>query len=143
MPANRAACWSVLAKTERQQSDTAMTDKAEVIKTVCEALSAGTAGAAALAQAKYPFTPPPAGTRKFTEAQALRIFVRDGFIDRYSGMLLLFPPVLRILSHALPREFPYPLRATAALSPTLQHFRASAAASAPSVGFSLSDRFIS
>ena len=35
-----------------------------------------------------------------------RVFVRDGFIDRYSGDRLVFPPVLRILSAELPEEFP-------------------------------------
>lgn len=37
----------------------------------------------------------------------LLILARDGFIDRYSGEQLLFPPVLRILSHVLPEEFPF------------------------------------
>lgn len=36
-----------------------------------------------------------------------RIFVRDGFIDRYRGTRLVFPPTLRILSQYLPLEFPY------------------------------------
>lgn len=36
-----------------------------------------------------------------------KIFVRDGFIDRYKGTRLIFPPVLRLLSHYLPDEFPY------------------------------------
>jgi hypothetical protein len=36
-----------------------------------------------------------------------RIFARDGFIDRYRGTRLVFPPVLRLLSHYLPVEFPY------------------------------------
>jgi hypothetical protein len=39
--------------------------------------------------------------------QALRVFVRDGFIDRYSGNRLLFPPVLRLLSVMLPDAFPF------------------------------------
>lgn len=33
--------------------------------------------------------------------------MRDGFIDRYSGNQLLFPPVLRVLSSVLPAEFPF------------------------------------
>jgi len=36
-----------------------------------------------------------------------RIFARDGFIDRYRGSRLIFPPVLRLLSLYLPKEFPY------------------------------------
>ena len=35
------------------------------------------------------------------------VFVRDGFIDRYTGERLVFPPVLRVLSSILPSDFPY------------------------------------
>ena len=85
-----------------------MEDRTNIIKIICEALSSGdTAGASAIARAQYPFLPPPAATRKFTEAQALRVFVRDGFVDRYSGNRLLFPPVLRLLSVMLPDAFPF------------------------------------
>ncbi|MDA3833833.1 MAG: HNH endonuclease [Spirochaetales bacterium] len=45
--------------------------------------------------------------RRYTERQSLAVFIRDGFIDRYSGEKLLFPGVLRILSLSLPTEFPY------------------------------------
>ncbi len=37
----------------------------------------------------------------------MRIFVRDGFTDRYSGAPLIFPGTLRALSLLLPTEFPY------------------------------------
>jgi len=36
-----------------------------------------------------------------------KIFVRDGFIDRYKGTRLIFPPTLRIISKLLPLDFPY------------------------------------
>ena len=85
-----------------------MEDRANAIKIICETLSSGnTSGASAIARRQYPFIAPPAVTRKFTEAQALRVFVRDGFIDRYSGNRLLFPPVLRLLSVMLPDAFPF------------------------------------
>jgi hypothetical protein len=35
------------------------------------------------------------------------VFIRDGFIDRFSGNRLIFPPVLRVISVMLPNEFPY------------------------------------
>ena len=35
-------------------------------------------------------------------------FVRDGFIDRYSGKRLVFPASLYLISVLLPDEFPYP-----------------------------------
>jgi len=85
-----------------------MEDKANVIKIICEALSSGDiSGASAIARQQYPSLPPPAAVRNFAEAQALRVFVRDGFVDRYSGDRLLFPPVLRLLSLMLPTAFPF------------------------------------
>jgi len=37
----------------------------------------------------------------------MRIFMRDGFVDRYSGEHLVFPPVLRLLTAAMPTVFPF------------------------------------
>jgi hypothetical protein len=34
------------------------------------------------------------------------VFLRDGFVDRYSGERLVFPPVLRVISLELPEVFP-------------------------------------
>lgn len=45
--------------------------------------------------------------RKMTISEKLKIFMRDGFIDRYSGERLVFPNVLRLISHELPISFPY------------------------------------
>ena len=86
-----------------------MKAKAEAIKTICDVLaSRGAAEASGIAWQEYPFIPaPPAVTRKYTEAQALRVFVRDGFVDRYSGDLLVFPPALRVLTALLPDDFPF------------------------------------
>jgi hypothetical protein len=36
-----------------------------------------------------------------------RVSCRGGFIDRYRGTRLVFPPVLRMLSLYLPDAFPY------------------------------------
>ncbi|MBN8671468.1 MAG: HNH endonuclease [Chitinophagales bacterium] len=35
-----------------------------------------------------------------------KVFLRDGFIDRYSGEKLLFPGIFRILQLELPNDFP-------------------------------------
>ena len=40
-------------------------------------------------------------------AEALAVFIRDGFIDRYSADRLIFPGVFCRLSQACPEEFPY------------------------------------
>src|SRR6187200_768567 len=36
-----------------------------------------------------------------------QLYLRDGFIDRYEGTRLIFPGVLRLLSHLMPLDFPY------------------------------------
>ena len=35
------------------------------------------------------------------------MFLRDGFVDRYTGEQLIFPGTLRLVSHLLPTEIPY------------------------------------
>lgn len=85
-----------------------MLEKAAVIAEVCSVLIHGAPHAAAsLLQREYPFAPEPVTKRKYGERQSTRVFIRDGFRDRYTGERLIFPPVLRMLSLALPNEFPY------------------------------------
>lgn len=43
----------------------------------------------------------------FHQSDYTPIFIRDGFVDRYTGDYLIFPPVLRVLSIILPNDFPY------------------------------------
>ena len=45
--------------------------------------------------------------RHYSDYQKIKIFLRDGFIDRYSGEKMVFPPVLRLLSSLMPDEFPF------------------------------------
>ena len=45
--------------------------------------------------------------RNMSGEQTLKIFIRDGFIDRYSGKKLLFPGVLRIITQELGDVFPF------------------------------------
>lgn len=51
----------------------------------------------------------PAGRtqRRYSSEQKTRLFLRDGFADRYSGEPLVFPGVLRLLSYLFPETFPY------------------------------------
>lgn len=56
---------------------------------------------------RYPVEPVLRPTRVIPPLEAARVFVRDGFLDRYSGERLVFPGVLRLLSHLMPREFPF------------------------------------
>ena len=92
---------------QRLLGDRAM-DASLVLKAVCRDLLEGSNDTAAdLLRREYPFAPEPTGKRNYGPRTATRIFIRDGFIDRYTGRRLIFPPVLRVISMALPVDFPY------------------------------------
>jgi hypothetical protein len=83
-------------------------DRAAILKEICARLTAGDPGSAAsLLRRDYPFEPIAAVERKYGPAEAIRIFARDGFLDRYSGDRLIFPGALRLLSLRLPEDFPF------------------------------------
>jgi hypothetical protein len=85
-----------------------MPEKSAVIADVCRALAeGGVEEAVSIAKRDYPFAPEPIIKRNYGPIESTRLFVRDGFIDRYTGERLIFPPVLRILSLKLPAVFPY------------------------------------
>jgi 5-methylcytosine-specific restriction endonuclease McrA len=82
--------------------------KHQVIAGVCSFLDEDDlSGAGDLLRREYPFTPAETVERKYGDQQALKVFLRDGFVDRYSGAQLVFPGALRILALRLPAEFPY------------------------------------
>ena len=83
-------------------------NKSRVVQVAFEAILRGNASrAAAIIQDEYPFTPLSVERKGVPPGWATKIFFRDGFIDRYSGKRLVFPPVLKIISNALPTDFPY------------------------------------
>lgn len=85
-----------------------MNSKAEIIKTICDLLlSSDTDAARAVATGEYPFVSIENAGRKYYEYQMTSIFIRDGFLDRYSGAKLVFPGSLRLLSRLMPDEFPF------------------------------------
>jgi len=80
----------------------------EVLVAVCAALSTRNDGeAVSLLHSHYRFAPAAPTKHNAGPLQSTRVFIRDGFIDRYSGDRLIFPPVLRLISLALPADFPY------------------------------------
>lgn len=82
--------------------------KARALTEVCEAVAdRRIADAALILRSQYPYAPDPITKRNYGPMQATQVFVRDGFIDRYSGARLVFPPVLRVLSVVMPDDFPY------------------------------------
>ena len=56
---------------------------------------------------EYPFIPFQPDKRSYTMTEKMKIFIRDGFIDRYSGDKLVNPGVLKIITFYCPAEFPY------------------------------------
>ena len=89
-----------------------MASNHKIIEEACIAIGNGDLSAAkSVIATNYPFSPPSETTRKtnrkYSKREKIKIFMRDGFIDRYSGEKLVFPPVLHLLSNRLPAEFPY------------------------------------
>ncbi len=106
-----------------------MSDKVDVLSRICAALLAGDeARARETAQREYPFcrsqgqsegnhpklstaqapaSGPTLKRKSLSFAQKLRVWQRDGFRDRYTGVRVVFPGALELLSVLLPKEFPY------------------------------------
>lgn len=82
-------------------------DKAEIIRAVCQALSQNDPTAVRAVAKEYPFVTRPRSSRNYAPFDATRIFLRDGFIDRYSAARLINPGVLRLLSDLYPALFPF------------------------------------
>lgn len=82
-------------------------NRAEILNRVCAALAQGSHElAAAIAQSECPWVPKLVAKRHCSKALALRVFERDGFIDRYFGSPLVFPGALLLLGHLIPSQFP-------------------------------------
>ena len=85
-----------------------MGDKGAVLNEVCAALSGDRVGvAAAILRDRYPFVPLANAGRRYSFRQMLAAFTRDGFVDRYSGVRLVCPATLRLISKRLPEQFPF------------------------------------
>ena len=87
-----------------------MASNHKIIEEACIAIGNGDLSAAkSVIDREYPFLPLSKTKRDSSkrEQTKIKIFMRDGFVDRYSGEKLVFPPVLRLLSNRLPAEFPY------------------------------------
>lgn len=85
-----------------------MSDRATVIANICKSLVSGNNRlAGAIVDEYYPFKVINPGARQYSAQQMTELFVRDGFIDRYRGTRLVYPPTLRLISEELPEQFPY------------------------------------
>lgn len=84
-----------------------MDSNAGVLFDVCAALRVGDSGSAkATLRERYPFVPIEKIVRRFSIRQSMELFMRDGFIDRYTGNRLINPGVLRLLHVVLGADFP-------------------------------------
>lgn len=83
-------------------------EKNVLIKIICELLLKDDKDKCIdLALNNYPFTETVYDKRQYSKCQMCCIFLRDGFIDRYSGQKLLFPGIIKILSIEFPEIFKY------------------------------------
>jgi hypothetical protein len=85
-----------------------LVQKIDVLVATCAALTrAAPDEARELVRQGYPHVEQMNAGRRYSEYQKVTVFMRDGFIDRYSGERLVFPGALRLLSIVLPEEFPF------------------------------------
>ncbi|WP_234707846.1 HNH endonuclease [Mycolicibacterium elephantis] len=84
-----------------------MDSNAEVLRDVFAALRVGDPGSAkATLKSRYPFVPVEKIVRRYSERLSMELFLRDGFIDVYTGNRLINPGVLRLLHVLLGDDFP-------------------------------------
>lgn len=83
-------------------------DPVDLVTSICGLLARGDVPAADQAMREgSPFVAPVHGGRKATPVDCMRVYLRDGFIDRYTGARLIHPAVLRLLSWQLPEAVPF------------------------------------
>jgi hypothetical protein len=70
-------------------------------------LQGNKANAQKIIQNQYPFQKQEIFHRQYTIRQKMKVFRKDGFIDRYSGKKLVNPGILKIYSTYFPEQFPY------------------------------------
>ena len=85
-------------------------DKVEILEDVSKYILINNInGAKRIIETHYPFKKPIVKIRKYTDKEKMKQFVKDGFIDRYSGQKLVNPGLLKVLSYYMPDVFPIAL----------------------------------
>lgn len=83
-------------------------DKSEIIREVMYALiGSDERKAKEIIRKEYPHEVKEIVKRSYTLSQRMQQFIKDGFIDRYSGKRLVNPGILKVISTYLPEEFPF------------------------------------
>lgn len=81
--------------------------RADALVYACLALEVGSVNAAEkIIATGFPFSGYINDEKPLSEAAQLKIFRRDGFVDRFTGQKVFLPPVLTVLSEMLPDVFP-------------------------------------
>ena len=83
-------------------------DKSEIIQDVMNALlDCDKSGAKKIIRKKYPHETREIEKRTYTLNERMQQFLKDGFIDRYSGERLVNPGILKVISTYFPEDFPF------------------------------------
>jgi len=83
-------------------------DKALIVKNLCKLLLEEKKNeCVGYASANYPFINSSVSKRRYSRYEMCKVFIRDGFIDRYSGEKLLFPGLIKLLTIEFPDIFKY------------------------------------
>ena len=83
-------------------------DKAQILENIAKLLfDKKTEDARAIIQNEYPYKHIELEKRSYTLKEKMEQFLRDGFIDRYTGQRLVNPGLLKAITYYFPEEFPY------------------------------------
>ncbi|MBQ8292455.1 MAG: HNH endonuclease [Bacilli bacterium] len=83
-------------------------DKSQIINNVSKLLNENRfEEAKMLIQSEYPHEHIEIEKRSYTLKQKMTQFLKDGFIDRYTGQRLVNPGMLKVITYYCPKEFPY------------------------------------
>ena len=83
-------------------------DKDEILQNIANLLLKGEKEEArSTIQNEYPHKHIEIEKRSYTFKEKMEQFLRDGFIDRYTGKRLVNPGLLKIITYYFPEEFPY------------------------------------
>ena len=86
----------------------AKVDKSAIIENIAKLLLLeDEAGARKIIEEEYPHKVVEIEKRTYTMAEKMEQFLKDGFVDRYTGERLLNPGILKVISNYLPEEFPF------------------------------------
>ena len=83
-------------------------DKSQILENISNLLLGDKIDEARLTiQNEYPHKYIESEKRSYTIKEKMEQFLRDGFIDRYTGERLINPGILKVVTHYFPEDFPF------------------------------------